>query len=143
MMTSTFSGRNILAVWVNFAALLSIAPALLAQTGTRTLARGIEKFESGKFAEAIQDLKAAQPQLPKLADYVAFYLASSRAGLKDFAPIHADLAPFRKLSVPSLLEPKAVLLEAKALAETGSAAAAITLLREHYVVLPLPSGALE
>src|SRR5437764_4215574 len=140
MMTRICSGRNILAVWVNFAILLWIAPALLAQSGTTKLAHGIEKFENGKYGEAIQDLKAAQPQLPKLADYVAFYLASSRAGLKDFAQVHTDLAPFQKLSVPSLLEPKAVLLEAKALTETGSAAAAISLLRERYNGLPQPGA---
>src|SRR5437660_2813532 len=140
MVTSTFSGRNILAVWINFAALLWIAPALLAQSGATKLARGIEKFENGKYGEAIQDLKAAQPQLPKLADYVAFYLASSRAGLKDFAQIQKDLEPFRKLTGPSLLEPKAVLLEAKALTETGSAAAAVSLLRERYEGLPQPGA---
>ena len=140
MVTSTFSGRNILAAWINFGALLWIAPALLAQSGTTKLARGIEKFESGKYGEAIQELKAAQTQLPKLADYVAFYLASSRVGLKDFAQVHTDLAPFRKMSVTSLLEPKAVLLEAKGLTETGSAAAAISLLRERYDALPQPGA---
>jgi soluble lytic murein transglycosylase len=140
MMTRICSGRNIPAVWVNFAGLLWIAPALLAQSGTTKLAHGIEKFENGKYGEAIQDLKAAQPQLPKLADYVAFYLASSRVGLKDFAQAHTDLAPFKKLSVASLLEPKAVLLEAKALTETGSAAAAISLLRERYDGLPQPGA---
>jgi soluble lytic murein transglycosylase len=140
MTTRTYSDPNILAVWANLVALLWIAPALLAQSGPAKLARGIERFENGKYSEAIQDLKAAQPQLPKLDDYVAFYLASSRAGLKDFAQIHADLAPFRKLSVPSLLEPKAVLLEARALTETGSAAAAINLLRERYDGLPQPGA---
>jgi soluble lytic murein transglycosylase len=140
MMTPLFSGRNIPAVWLSFAAWLWTAPALPAQTGTARLARGIEEFESGKYGEAIQDLKAAQPQLPKLADYAAFYLASSRAGLKDFAQVHSDLAPFRKLSVSSPLEPKALLLEAKALTETGSGAAAVSLLRERYDDLPQPGG---
>jgi soluble lytic murein transglycosylase len=140
MATRTFSGRNIRAVWINSLALLWIAPALLAQSGAARLAHGIDKFESGKYGEAIQDLKAAQPQLPKLDDYVAFYLASSRAGLKDFAQVHKDLAPFRKLSVPSPLEPKAVLLEAKALTETGSAAEAVSLLRDRYQDLPQPAA---
>ncbi len=140
MTTPTFSGRNILVVWTNFAALLWIAPGLLAQSATARLARGIEKFESGNYNEAIQDLKAAQPQLPKLADYVAFYLASSRAGQKDYAQVLKDLAPFRQMSTPSLLEPKAVLLEAEALTETGSAAEALSLLRERYDQLPQPGG---
>ena len=140
MVTSTFSGRNILAAWINFVAPLWIAPALLAQSGTAKLARGIDNFESGKYGEAIQDLKAAQPHLPKLADYVAYYLASSRAGLKDYTQIQADLAAFQKLTVPSPLEPKAVLLRAKALTETGSAASALTLLRERYEDLPQPGA---
>ena len=140
MMTPIYSGRNILGVSIKFAALLWIAPALVAQSGAAHLARGVEKFESGKFGEAIQDLKAAQSQLPTLADYTAFYLASSRAGLKDFAQVRTDLAPFRKLSVASPLEPRALLLEAKALTETGSAAEGVSLLRERYEELPQPAG---
>src|ERR1700693_579385 len=140
MMTPIYSGRNILGVSIKFAALLWIAPALVAQSGPARLARGVERFESGKFGEAIQDLKAAQSQLPTLADYTAFYLASSRAGLKDFAQVHTDLAPFRKLSVTSPLEPRALLLEAKALTETGSAAEGVTLLRGRYDELPQPAG---
>src|SRR5260370_11805394 len=123
MRTPTFSGRNIVAVWINSVALLWIAPALLAQSGTAKLARGIDNFESGKYNAAIQDLKAAQPHLPKLADYVALYLASSRAGLKDFAQMQPDLAPFRKLTVPSPLHPNPILLNPNTLPQTPPASA--------------------
>src|SRR5579859_3013801 len=109
MTTPLYSGRIILAVWINCAAFLWVAPALDAQSGTAHLARGIEEFESGKYSASIPDLKAAQPLLPTLADYVAFYLASSRAGLNDFAQAHKDLAPFQKLPEKSPLEPKAFL----------------------------------
>src|SRR5438874_10382298 len=91
--------------------LLGVCPALLAQSAPSRLARGIEKFESGKYTEAIQELKAAQPQLPKVADYVAYYLAASRVELKDFTQANADLEAFRKLAAPSPLAIKAVLLE--------------------------------
>jgi soluble lytic murein transglycosylase len=140
MVTRTFSARNIPGVWLNLASLLWITPALLAQSGATLLGRGVEKFDNAKYGEAIQDLKAAQPQLPKLADYVAFYLASSRAGRKDFAQVRADLAPLRKMPERSPLAPKADLLEAKALSETGSAPAAVSLLRDRYDDLPQPAG---
>src|ERR1700716_947454 len=101
MTTRNFSARNIPAAWYKFRTLppcaaigllglASIAP-LLAQKGATRLARGIERFDNGKYGEAIQELTAAQAQTPKLADYTAFYLASSRAGLKDFAQVHVDL----------------------------------------------------
>jgi soluble lytic murein transglycosylase len=150
MTTQTFSARDTLGAWskirslrsrlgIGLATLAWITP-LLAQSGTARLARGIDRFESGKYGEAIQDLKAAEAQAPKLADYSAFYLASSRAGLKDYAQVHADLAPLRSLSLASPLAAKAALLEAKALIETGSAAAGVSLLREHYDELPQPAG---
>src|SRR5262249_39939922 len=90
------------------------------------------------YSDAIQDLKAVQPQLPKLADYVAYYLAASRVELQDFSDVFKDLAPLHDFAIPSPLAPKAALLEGKALAETGSAAAAVKLLRERHDALPLP-----
>ena len=93
---------------------------LLAQSTAARLARGIQEFENRKFVEAIQDLKAAQS--PKLADYVAFYLASARIELSDFEQARKDLAAFHQTQMASPLETQALLLEAKALAETGAAA---------------------
>ena len=148
MMTQISSARTIPGVWCNSAVrrvpailgiLLAVQPALFAQGAPARLARGIDKFEAGKYSEAIQELKATQPQLPKLADYVAFYLAASRVELKDFEQARKDLAVFHNLSAPSPLGPKAALVEAKALTETGSAAAAAALLRDRYAELPQPS----
>ena len=147
-MTQACSARTIPGVWSNSLAglgiLLACHTALLAQTpaqnGTVRLTRGIEKFDSKKYAEAIVDLKAAQPQLPKLADYVAYYLASSDAELKDYAQVRKDLEPFRTVTVASPLRGKAALLEAKAETETGSATEAIALLRGRYEEIPQPGG---
>src|SRR5262249_33794661 len=147
MMTQVCSARNTLGVWPNgmvarilalSGMLLATNAALLAQGAPARLARGIEEFESRKYSDAIQDLKAVQPQLPKLADYVAYYLAASRVELQDFSDVFKDLAPLHDFAIPSPLAPKAALLEGKALAETGSAAAAVKLLRERYDDLPLP-----
>src|SRR2546427_535497 len=91
----------------------------------KPLARGIDDFEHARYTAAIQELKAVQPQLPKLADYVAFYLASSRMELKDYTGALQDLAAFHHLSTASPLTLKAALMEARALCESGSPAGAI------------------
>ena len=149
MMTRAFSARTIPGVWSNLALrgvlsclgiLLAFHTALFAQSGSAGLARGVEAFDNKRYAEAIQDLKAAQPQLPKLADYVAFYLASSRAELKDYQQVEKDLAPFRTLGFPSPLQGRATVLEASARTQAGSAASAIALLRERYSELPQPAA---
>src|SRR5262245_25792726 len=147
MMMKTSSARNIPGVWCKLMArrilalggiLLAADPALLAQGAAERLARGIERFESGRYSEAVQELKAVQ--LPTVSDYTAYYLAASKAELKDFTEVQKDLAPFRNLSAPSPLSAKAALIEAKALAEAGSAAAGIALLRERYDEIPQPAG---
>jgi len=152
MMTQVSSARIIPGVWFNspFGRVLVLLGMLLvsnlalpAQSGTARLAQGIEKFDARKYPEAIQDLKAAQPQLTKLADYVAYYLASANAELKDFAQVRKDLTPFRNQTAPSPLEGRATVLAAKAATETGSAAEAIALLREHYEEIPQPAGDFE
>src|SRR5262245_12539280 len=122
MMTPIFSARITLVVWFRTIALgAALATvSVWAQNGSARLARGIEKFEAHRYSEAIADLTAAQVETPKLADYAAFFLASSRIELKDFTQAQTDLALFRKLAAPSPLEPRALLLEAKVLAETGS-----------------------
>jgi soluble lytic murein transglycosylase len=149
MMTQVSSARIIPGVWFNsplgrvlvlLGTLLACNLALSAQSGPALLARGIEKFDDRKYADAIQDLKAARTQLPKLDDYVAYYLASADAELKDFAQVRKDLAPFANQTSPSPLQGRATVLAAKAATETGSAAEAIALLREHYEAIPQPAG---
>ena len=120
--------------------ILLAGDALFAQSPPARLARGIDDFEHGRYTAAIQELKAVQPQLPKLADYVAFYLASSRMELKDYTGALQDLAAFHHLSTASPLTLKAALMEARALCESGSPAGAIALLRGRYEELPQPSG---
>src|ERR1044071_3722663 len=96
MMTRAFSARTIPGVWCNLSArqALCLLGALIvfhagasAQSGPARLARAVDSFDGKRYNAAIQDLKAAQPQLPKLADYVAFYLASSHAELKEYGEI--------------------------------------------------------
>src|SRR5437763_11697675 len=139
-MTQASSARIIPGVCLSSLVVLLACPALLAQSGPARLGRGVEKLETGRYAEALQDLKAAQPLLPKLSDYVGYYLASADAELKDFAQVRKDLAPFRTLAAPSPLRGRAAILDARATTETGSPAGAIAFLRERYEELPQPAG---
>src|SRR6266478_6438205 len=113
--------RNIREVWCSLGyfrslSVLALLPAaVFAQSPATRLARGIDRFENGKYNEAIQELRVAQPQLPKLADYIYYYLAASSIELKDFSQAGKDLARFHKLPDPSPLAAKAALLEAKTL----------------------------
>jgi soluble lytic murein transglycosylase len=144
-MTQACSARITPGVWsssraVRILVLLGMPLSCLAQSGPARLGRGIEKFDSRKYSEAIADLKAVQPQLPQLADYIAYYLASSDAELKNFAQVRKDLEPFRALTAASPLEGRSALLEARAATETGSPAEAVALLRGRYEGLPQPGG---
>src|ERR1019366_6080336 len=97
MATQTFSVPNIRAAWPESSVCigvprwpliflsLALCPLLPAQPPEARLGRAIDKFEAGKFADALLDLKAAQPKLPKIADYTAYYLAAARIELKHFA----------------------------------------------------------
>src|SRR5262249_33071790 len=114
------------------------AGSVLADAGAARLARGIQAVDNRRFGEAIQELKGATPA--ELADYDAFYLASARMELKDYDQARKDLAVFHKLGAPSPFELRALLLEAKALTETGSAAEAVKLLKSRYDDLPQPPG---
>src|SRR5437870_1026095 len=104
MMMQACSARNIPGVWcklmagripVLFGILLAGHSALWAQGAAARLAHGIERFESGRYSEAVQELQTVQ--LSKLSDYAAYYLAASRVELKDFIQVKKDLAPFRNL----------------------------------------------
>ena len=121
-MTQASSARIIPGVCLSSLVVLLACPALLAQSGPARLGRGVEKLETGRYAEALQDLKAAQPLLPKLSDYVGYYLASADAELKDFAQVRKDLAPFRTLAAPSPLRGRAAILDARATTETSKRA---------------------
>jgi soluble lytic murein transglycosylase len=101
-------------------------------------ALGITAFTQKNYAEAQQYLQAAQPLLPRLADYTAYYLAASAAQENDDAGVTAQLKPVRGITSP--LVPQATLLEAKALIHTNAYLEAIKILRDHFGALPQPEG---
>ena len=103
------------------------------------LALGVGAYEQKDYASAIAALRRVPAKLAALADYTAYYLASSRVESKDTEGIAGDLAPAHSTEVRSPLGGKAWLVQARALASTD-AAESIRLLREHYGELPQPDG---
>ena len=54
-------------------------------------ALGLVEYEHGDYAGAVRDLADLAPKLPKLADYVQFYLGSAHAHLEDSSGAAAAL----------------------------------------------------
>ncbi|MEP7352929.1 MAG: transglycosylase SLT domain-containing protein [Acidobacteriota bacterium] len=104
------------------------------------LKAGIAAFDAKRYPVAILTLKSLGPRLPKLADYAAWYLASSYSETKNFAPIPATLEVIWKQNPPSPFRAKAALLTAAAWLETSNPKAAIQVLRDHYAELSQPQG---
>jgi len=104
------------------------------------LALGVVAYEQKDYAGATANLRKARPKLPRIADYVAYYLAASRVEAGDFDGVAHDLEPAH---VPPLSPEagRAWILEARA-RQAADPAGAVQLLRTHYSELPQPDGAL-
>ena len=109
------------------------------QTGALArFALGVTSLEQKDYERAVSDLKAAVPRLSTLQDYTAYYLASAQLQQKQYSGSAASLARFHELPVSSPLQARATVLEARALAESGSAQQAVQIIREKYQSLPQP-----
>ena len=104
------------------------------------LALGAVAFDQKDYPSAVFHMNAAQARLPKLPDYPAYYAASAHAQAKGVSANAGIVCVVETSAVPSPLAPRAVLLEAKALVETGASAEAVRRLRERYVELPQPEA---
>ena len=104
------------------------------------LTLGVVAFEQKRFPDAIQHLAAAQPRLPKLADYTAYYLAAADAETQDYAAAAHEAALVRSVPLRSPFGIKSTVLQARGLAASGSAQEAVRMLREGYADLPQPDG---
>jgi soluble lytic murein transglycosylase len=103
-------------------------------------ALGMSAFTEKNYTGAVENLKAAQPRLSKLADYIDYYVAAASIENRDYAGVAQQLESVRAHAVASPLVQKAAVLEAKAYNETGSPGNAIRLLRNYYNDLPQPDG---
>jgi soluble lytic murein transglycosylase len=101
---------------------------------------GEVSFEQKQYSDAIRHLQAAQPRLPKLADYMSYYLAVAHSETGDNAAAVNDAAAVRSTVLRSPFAAGSVTIQARALAASGSAQDAIRMLREQYTDVPQPDG---
>lgn len=151
MKTIACWGRSILAPWFKFrrfswsvaALALIAAPTLPAADPSEVrLGQGINAYNLHDYSGAIQHLRGLE--IPKLGDYVAWYLGSAELQTGDFESAIRDLTAYRANPVPSSpLAGKIALITARALLDrhnTPSNAKALEILQSDYKLLPQPDG---
>ncbi len=103
------------------------------------LALGVGLYEQKDYLGAVAALQDLADRLPRIADYVSYYLAAAQVELKADGDARQELAAVHAGDVRSPLEGKAWVVEARAL-QTTQPAEAVRLLREHFTSLPQPDG---
>jgi len=104
------------------------------------LKAGAAALDAKKYSTAIAMLEPAVKRLPKIADYVAFFLASAKVESGDNVGASKALEPVFKMTPVSPLAPRSVLLMARAYGQAGDDKAALETLRKNYSTLPQPAG---
>lgn len=104
------------------------------------LKEGAAALEAKKYPAAIAALEPLVARLPKIGDYVAFFVASAKFESGDYAAVQKTLDPVFKMTPVSPLAPRAVLLVARAYGQSGDTKAALEILRRNYSTLPQPAG---
>ena len=97
-------------------------------------------YDAHRYPAAIAALEPLAKRLPKLSDYVAWYLASAQFESGNYAVVSKSLEPVWRNTPPSPLAAKAVLLAAKAYGQNGDTKEAVEILRKNYATLPQPAG---
>jgi peptidoglycan lytic transglycosylase len=129
------------------AALAAIAMAALATVSLAAPGDPLSDFkaaltalQSGHTAPAIAALKPLDKKLPKLADYVAWFLASAQFDAREYAEVPKTLEAVWSQSPASPLAWRAALLDARAREQAGNPQGALETLRKYYDKLPQPQG---
>ena len=127
------------AVWTGivFAALAALSASTDPLADLKT---GAAAIEQKKYPAAIAALDPLAKQLPKIADYPAFFLASAKFEMQDYAGAARALDLVFNMTPPSPLAAQAALLDAHALEKSGDPKAALAVLRGNYASLPQPPG---
>jgi len=140
MKTTAYWGANILGRWFSLALIPALAVA--ADVAPTRLGQGIDAYNVHDYSGAAQHLRGAE--VPKLADYVAYYLGSSELQTGDIDGAVRELAAYRANPVASSpLAGKIALLYAHALLDQkqpASSAKALETLQADYKILPQPEG---
>ncbi len=143
------SGATTLARWSKsriLPALLSLAVSAAhgAEVPSVRLGQGIAAYNLKDYSSTVSHLKGLRSQLPRLADYVAYYLGSSELQTGAVDDAAAELAAYWAHPVPSSpFEGKLLLIYARALLDQkkpASDAKAVQVLRNGYAVLLQPDG---
>jgi soluble lytic murein transglycosylase len=144
MKTPVCSEENILGRWSKIAFALAVAGVvLLAQSSTSALSKlaaGIAAYERKDYPAAISSLNGLESQLPKLADYAAYYLAAAKVESRTQNEVASDLVPVWSAPVSSPLAGKAAVLAANGLIAANKPNDAVRVLLQHPDVLPQPDG---
>jgi len=121
---------------------LVLLPALAADVSESRLGLGVNSYTLHDYSGAIQHLRGLQ--IPRLNDYVSYYLGSSELETRDFDAAVRDLLAYRKNPAPSSpLAGKISLITARALLDRRNAAdnsQALEILQTDYALLPQPDG---
>ncbi|HML17684.1 MAG TPA: transglycosylase SLT domain-containing protein [Bryobacteraceae bacterium] len=127
----------------------AIAMAALAAMAARShaasdplaeLKAGAAALDAQRYSSAIQTLEPLRKKLPKLADYVAWFLASAEVESQQYTAATKTLEIVWKQTPPSPLGARSVLLAARAYGLDGDNKAAVDILRKNYATLPQPQG---
>jgi soluble lytic murein transglycosylase len=149
MMTNVCWERIIRVRWLSLVvALLVVALAAgsapAADLALTELGAGINAYTTHDLTGAIAHLRAAHNKVPRLADYIAYYLGAAELQNKDpDAAVRVFAAYIANPVASSPLEGKIDVWYARALLDEKQAAAsakALTVLRSGYRVLPQPDG---
>ena len=138
MKTPIHRASAVLAV-IGFAALATVS---LAAPGDplSDFKAAVAGLQAGHAGPAVIALKSLDKKLPKLADYVAWFLASAQFEAQAYADVSKTLDAVWSQSPPSPLVWRAALLEARALEQSGNPRGALEVLRKYYDKLPQPQA---
>ena len=104
------------------------------------LKAAVAQLQGKQSGAGIGALKPLSAKLLKLADYIAWLIASAQFDAKSYADVPLTLAPVWTQSPPSPLVWRAALLAARADLQTGHSHEALELLGKYYDKLPQPQG---
>ena len=104
------------------------------------LKTAVAQLQGKQPGNGVATLKPLVTKLPKLADYIAWFLASAQFDAASYAEVPTTLAPVWAQSPPSPLMWRAALLASRADLQTGHAHDALEVLRKYYDKLPQPQG---
>lgn len=125
-------------------ALAAASVLLSADSAALRLGQGINAYNTHDFSAVTQQLRSLSPQLPKLQDYIAYYLASAELQTGDIDGAVRDLKAYRtQPAASSPLAGKLALLTARTLLiqrRAVSNSAALEILQTDYRLLPQPDG---